>query len=178
MNTSLVKAAVPFAVLFDGLLLVKIFGGYSDPTMTVLMVVSFVITVLLALRATGHLAFPTFSGWFTRQPEVQHIHHHHYESDSEDEDEDEDEDNSEDEDCEDDCECDEEYPTAEDLRDKYDEGHSDGYDAGYQARKEEQEEADTLAKAVVSEVNKNNEVAPAIATDVPVPSAEAPSENR
>ena len=174
MNTSLVKAAVPFAVLFDGLLLVKIFGGYSDPTMTVLMVVSFVITVLLALRATGHLAFPTFSGWFTRQPEVQHIHHHHYESDSEDEDED----NSEDEDCEDDCECDEEYPTAEDLRDKYDEGHSDGYDAGYQARKEEQEEADTLAKAVVSEVNKNNEVAPAIATDVPVPSAEAPSENR
>ena len=151
MNRNTLVAAVPFAALFDVLLAVRFFGNYVDPTMTVLMIGSLVVSLVLVFRGVGYFSFPTFSNWFHREPEIREVHHYH--------------DTKPDcEDCEDcnDCDCDDDCVSQDEADDRADsaksEGYDNGYEEGYKAREEEElDEAEAIAKAVVEQMNKPKE---------------------
>ena len=49
MNASTVRALIPFAIAADGALVTKVFLGYTDPTMTVIALVSYGVVAVTAL---------------------------------------------------------------------------------------------------------------------------------
>jgi hypothetical protein len=174
MNTNLLKAAIPFAVIADAALMVKGFAGYSDPTLTVVAVASAVVCVLMILRATGYLNMPTFTPSRSSQEDesaydrgYRHGHSAGNAVEHDCEDEDGDEDNA----------YDRGYQDGKDEVDdtsNYDEGHTDGhdagYDAGYEARKsEERAEAEEMARYIVSALKADKEVAPVAETPTATP---------
>ena len=184
MNRNLIFAAIPFAIFSDAAFMVKALTGYSDPTLTVVSIACFVITILLVLRALGWLRLPSFSWPTSQAPEVHNHYHTHYDSPDEDEDE---EDCPGCEDCEDeDCPCD--Y-TAEDLaeareqgrkegyEDGYDVGHEQGYDAGYAEREAEEDasEAQELAKAIINALHLDG--AEVVLKPSPLTTVDTPAEN-
>jgi hypothetical protein len=50
MNPNTVRALIPFAVVADGAVVVAVFGGYKDLTLTVAAVVCYLTVAAFAVR--------------------------------------------------------------------------------------------------------------------------------